>query len=102
MAMQVAGFSDGGFVAHRVFLDGMTSKFSVWVDRFGRLQDAERFDSRGVAYAVRRGSAVWVRLAERVRVLAPAVAYNGPAPVARSSAVADCGSPWVACHNPEA
>lgn len=102
MAMQVARFNDGGFVVHRLFINGMSSKFSVWVDRFGKLQDAERFDSRGVAYTVRRGSSAWVRLAERVRVLAPAIAYNGPGPVARSSAAAGCGSPWVACHNPEA
>ena len=102
MAMQVTRFHDGGFVVHRLFLDGIASTFSAWVDRFGKLQDAERFDSRGVAYAVRRGSPAWVRLAERVRVMAPSIAYNGPSPVARSSAAADHGNPWVACRNPEA
>ena len=93
--MQVARFNDGGFAVHRLFLEGMASKFSVWVDRYGSLRDAERFDRRGVAYAVRRGSMAWARLDGRAQILAAQIACNGPSPVARCSACADHGSPWT-------
>jgi hypothetical protein len=35
-------FTDGGFVAHRVTLEGRQSRFSIWVNPLGILSDAER------------------------------------------------------------
>lgn len=93
--MQVARFTDGGFVVHKLYLDGMASKFSAWVGKYGNLQDAERIDARGRAYPVSRDSMAWARLDGRCQVIASQLARNGPTPVARSSATADYGVPWA-------
>ena len=66
--MQLAKFEDGSIVAHKVRLDGMASRFSVWADRFGNIRDAERIDSRGRSYPVPRGSTAWGRLESRIEM----------------------------------
>lgn len=67
---QVSQFTNGGFVVHKLYLDGMESKFSIWVNRYGILTDAERFDKRGRAYSVKRNSAAWMRLDGRAQIIA--------------------------------
>ena len=47
--MQKIEFSTGGFVVHKIRLNG--SKFSAWYDSVGTLIDAERIDSRDRSYA---------------------------------------------------
>ena len=93
--MQVARFTNGGFVVHKLYLDGMASKFSAWVGKYGNLQDAERIDARGRAYPVTRNSKAWARLDGRCQIIAAQLERNGPTPVARSSAAADHGMPWA-------
>lgn len=68
--MQVFEFMTGGFVAHKVYLAGMKSKFSIWVNRYGILTDAERFDKHGRAYQVERDSYSWGRLDGRAQIIA--------------------------------
>lgn len=68
--MQVSEFMNGGFVAHKVFLDGMDSKFSIWVSPLGALIDAQRFDRNGKAYGVNHQSRAWARLDGRAQVIA--------------------------------
>lgn len=57
--MQIAFFSNGGFVAHRYRIEGLKSKFSVWYNRDGFAIDAERIDSLGRSYPVKAGSKAW-------------------------------------------
>lgn len=68
--MQVSEFMTGGFVAHKVHLAGMESKFSIWVSQYGILTDAERFDKRGRVYQVKRDSYSWGRLDGRAQIIA--------------------------------
>jgi hypothetical protein len=91
--MQVSRFTDGGFVVHKLHLDGMASKFSIWISPQGILLDAERIDSRGRAYPVKRNSMAWARLDGRSQILASAIARNGPTPVGRHADYG--GSPWA-------
>lgn len=79
--MQVSRFINGGFVVHKLHLDGMASRFSIWVSAQGILQDAERIDRTGRAYPVKRDSMCWARLDGRSQILAPQVGRYVPAPL---------------------
>lgn len=57
--MQIAYFSNGGFVAHKYRVDGRKSKFSVWFNVDGFAIDAVRIDARGRVFPVSKGSSVW-------------------------------------------
>jgi len=73
--MQVAKFQSGGFVAHRVHLHGLESRFSLWASDCGKLLDAERIDAMGRAYNVKRGGPTWVALqGKAMQVAARAIA----------------------------
>lgn len=50
--MQIAFFSNGGFVAHKYRVPESACKFSVWFNRDGFATDARRIDSIGRAYPV--------------------------------------------------
>lgn len=50
--MQIAFFSNGGFVAHKYRMPESVCKFSVWFNRDGFAIDAQRIDSMGRAYPV--------------------------------------------------
>lgn len=91
--LQVSRFTDGGFVVHRLRLDGVASRFSVWCSLGGRIQDAARIDSRGVAYRVNPDSPLWRALESRVKPMADNLLFNGPARVARHADYG--GSPWA-------
>jgi hypothetical protein len=91
--MQVTRFTDGGFVVHRLNLDGMKSRFSIWVSAQGILQDAERFDAKDRAYRVKRNSYSWARLDGRTQILSARLLRDGPTPVPRHSDYG--GSPWA-------
>ena len=46
--MQVSKFSNGGYVAHKVFFWGLSPMtFSVWFSAGGDVVDIEAFDKRG-------------------------------------------------------
>ena len=46
--MQVSKFSNGGYVAHKVFFWGLSPmKFSVWFSAGGDVVNIEAFDKRG-------------------------------------------------------
>ena len=45
--MQLQRYPNGGFVCHRIKLNGYNCKFSVWFDREGKLVDSERIDNLG-------------------------------------------------------
>ena len=91
--MQVSRFIDGGFVVHKLYLDGIKSRFSIWVSAQGVLQDAERFDANGRAYRVKRNSYSWGRLDGRAQILSARLLRDGPTPVARHADYG--GSPWA-------
>lgn len=94
--MRVTCFAGGGFVVHKLYLDGMVSRFSAWVDRFGNLQDAERLDARGRTYPVARNSMAWARLDGRCQIIARQVARNGPTPQAACLPHGElASSPWA-------
>lgn len=94
--MQVARFTSGGFVVHKLRLAGLASWFSIWVSEHGILQDAERFDRRGIAYRVPRESMCWGQLQVTADRLAGPIARNGPTPIPRCHAPAEYGgSPWA-------
>ena len=65
--MQIAYFSNGGFVAHKYRIDGLKSKFSVWFNLDGFAVDAQRIDSRGRGYNVPENSPAW-RHIERYKI----------------------------------
>ena len=75
--MQIAYFSNGGFVAHKYRVDGRKSKFSVWFNIDGFAIDAERIDAHGRVFPVNKNSIVW-REIERHKIAghesAPAIA----------------------------
>ncbi len=48
--MQVNKFTDGGFVAHKVYIGESRCKFSAWFDASGNLFDCERIDARYRSY----------------------------------------------------
>lgn len=83
--MQVSEFTNGGFVAHKVYLAGMKSKFSIWVNQYGILTDAERYDNRGRAYPVKRDSYSWGRLDGRAQIIAGDMARLKAALIRRKS-----------------
>jgi hypothetical protein len=62
--MQVARFSNGGFVLHKA-LGGRTS---AWFDVSGNLLDAEFRDIQGRTRPVARNSSRWTSLASLGRV----------------------------------
>ena len=94
--MQIAQFTNGGFVVHKLYLDGMASKFSAWVGKHGNLQDAERIDAGGRAYPVARNSMAWARLDGRCQIIAAQVARNGPTPQSASLPCSElASSPWA-------
>jgi len=41
--MQLSRFQTGGFVIHRIVLNGFQGRFSAWYDSTGKLLDAEQF-----------------------------------------------------------
>jgi len=41
--MQLSRFPTGGFVLHRIVLNGISGRFSAWYDATGKLLDAEQF-----------------------------------------------------------
>ncbi len=45
--MQVQYFSNGGYVIHKMTIEGSKCTFSVWFDRFGEIVDSERFSEGG-------------------------------------------------------
>jgi len=59
--MQIQFFANGhrGFVAHRYFIPGNKSKYSVWFNRDGHAIDAERIDVKGRSFNVRANSRAW-------------------------------------------
>ncbi len=61
--MQIQRFSNGGYVAHKIYVDGMTSKFSAWFSAKGDLLDVDRIDSQCRSYPVRVGSKAWKDIA---------------------------------------
>jgi hypothetical protein len=51
--MQVSKFSNGGYVAHKVFFWGLSPmKFSVWFSAGGDVVDIAAYDKRGRAARV--------------------------------------------------
>lgn len=68
--MQVHTFPNGCFVAHKVYITASTCKFSIWLDSFGNLTDAERIDKRRRSYTVKRASAAWISLENVARRIA--------------------------------
>lgn len=68
--MQFHTFSNGSFVAHKVYITGSTCKFSMWFDSSGNLTDAERIDKRHRGYAVKHASAAWINLESVARRIA--------------------------------
>lgn len=60
--MQVNIFLDTTYVAHKVQLHGIESRFTIWFDQRGFITDADRLDSRNRSYPVRRGTPLWTRL----------------------------------------
>ena len=61
--MQIKRFSNGGYVAHKVYVDGMSSKFSAWFNAKGELLDVERFDRMQRSYPVNANSRAWKAIA---------------------------------------
>jgi hypothetical protein len=59
--MQIKFFDQGrrGFVAHRYFIPGNKSKYSVWFNCHGYAVDAERIDAKGRSFNVRADSKAW-------------------------------------------
>lgn len=45
--MQLQRYHNGGFVCHRIKLNGYNSKFSAWFDCDGKLVACERIDNLG-------------------------------------------------------
>ncbi len=65
--MHVQRFSNGGYVAHKVYVEGMTSKFSAWFSAEGDLLDVDRIDRLCRSNPVRVGSKAWKEIAGRGR-----------------------------------
>ncbi len=59
--MQIATFSNGGFVLHKVYI-GSAMKYSAWFDKDRNLLDAEGIDSARRSRNVKKGGPVWQRL----------------------------------------
>ena len=60
--MQVHKFSNGGYVAHKVFFWGISPmKFSIWFDAVGTVVDIQAIDKRNRV----------ARVPQRIRDLAP-------------------------------
>lgn len=68
--MQISKFTSGGFVAHKIHLDGYASTFSAWVGPCENLRDAYRVDASGRAFPVAKGSRAWARLDGRMQSVA--------------------------------
>lgn len=68
--MQIHTFSNGGFVAHRVYITESACKFSIWFDAVGNLTDAARYDKRRREYPVNHASAAWNSLGSVARRIA--------------------------------
>jgi hypothetical protein len=68
--MQFHIFSNGNFVAHKVYITCSACKFSIWFDSSGNLMDAERIDKRQRGYAVKHASAAWINLESVARRIA--------------------------------
>lgn len=81
--MQIAYFSNGGFVAHNYRVDGLKSNFSVWFNVDGFAIDAKRIDALGRAFHVDKDSAVW-RDIERYKL----AGHLNATEIARSAACA--------------
>jgi hypothetical protein len=58
--MQVSRFSNGGYVIHKMYVNGI--KYSAWFDKDGDVLDAEGFDGLGRSRSVKRGGPVWTEL----------------------------------------
>ena len=65
--MQIKRFSSGGYVAHKIHVEGMASKFSAWFSAEGDLLDVERIDRQHRSYPVRVSSEAWQSIAGRGR-----------------------------------
>ena len=67
--MQIQFFDNGyrGFVAHKYYIPGNKSKYSVWFNRDGYAIDAERIDAKGRSFNVRENSKAW-RYIERHKI----------------------------------
>lgn len=60
--MQGSTFPDGGFVVHKIMINGY--KYSCWYGPDGLPRDAERFGEGGATFPVpRRHTKIWKRLA---------------------------------------
>jgi len=59
--MQIQFFDNGyrGFVAHKYYIPGNKSKYSVWFNRDGYAVNAERIDAMGRSFNVRANSKAW-------------------------------------------
>ena len=58
--MQLSYFTDGGYVVHKAYCNGV--KHSVWFDGDGNIKDAEAFDRLGRPRKVKPTSAAWKHL----------------------------------------
>ncbi len=72
--MHVIPFSNGGYVAHKINVEGLSSRFSAWFDEDGRLLDVERFDRLHRSFPVNPDSPAWKSIAGRGRYWQPAKA----------------------------
>lgn len=68
MSPQISRFGNGGFVLHKLTLDGTQGRFSAWYDRDGTLTDAEQFDRMNRARPVRRDGPTWSALERYGRI----------------------------------
>jgi len=57
--MQIARFSNGGYVVHKIDCPSSDSRCSAWFDADGNILDAERIDTRGRSMPVKRGGPLW-------------------------------------------
>ena len=62
--MQIKRFSNGGYVAHKIYVDGMSTKFSAWFSANGAFPDVERFDRMQRSYPVKPHSKAWQHIAQ--------------------------------------
>ena len=58
--MQIAHFTNGGYVVHKAMIAGI--KHSAWFNKDGVIVDAERIDVKGRSYSIKPGSFAWDEL----------------------------------------
>lgn len=61
--MQIARFSDGGFVLHKLKIHCSSMHFSAWFDKAGKIIDVEGFDRMGRSSPIKKDGPCWKEIA---------------------------------------